>query len=391
MGTDKRIDVAVIGAGPAGSMAAQYAAKGGCSVALIERKERAGIPVRCGEAVGLKGFSASIDIEDTWILSSISKIRMISPSGIKVDLVNPAKIGKNYVINREIMDEDLVRRAIHAGAEYFPSTPILSVKQASDRLYTCFSPQREFSASCVILADGVESRLARDLGWNTSLSMEDVESCAFCRVEHDTITRDTIEFHVGNAVAPGGFAWVFPRGERSANIGLGILGSNSSGGKARELLERFISKNFTHAVIGNLHCGGAPVGKWLNPLVKNGAMIAGDAARQVNSLTGGGIAYALYAGRAAGETAAEAIKNGNMNYRHLKQYQKRWAYYCGKQQLRSYALKTVLLRKNNDTFFDTVAKSLSRESSETLSYRRVFFRTFSKHPVILLKTFFLFR
>lgn len=391
METNKKFDVAVIGAGPAGAMAAQYAAKGGCRVALIERKRKVGIPVRCGEAVGLKGFSTSMDIEDKWILASVRKIRMISPGGIKVDLVNPAKTGKNYIIKREIMDEDLVRRAVKAGAEYFPSTPILSVKQESNRLYNCVGLQREFSASCVILADGVESRLARDLGWRTSLSMDDIESCAFCRVEHESITGDTIEFNVGNKVAPGGFAWVFPRGEKRANVGLGVLGSNSSGGKARELLDSFINKNFAGAVISDLHCGGAPVGKWLNPLVKNGIMIVGDAARQVNSLTGGGIAYALYAGRTAGETAAGAMKNGHLNYRYLKQYQKRWAHYCGKQQLRSYALKTVLLKKNNDNFFDTVARSLSRESPETLSYRRVFFRTFSKHPVILLKTFFLFR
>ena len=385
------MEVAVIGAGPAGAMAAQYAAKGGCRVALIERKERVGIPVRCGEAVGLKGFSASIDVEDKWILASVKKIRMISPCGIKVDMINPAKIGNNYVINREIMDEELVQRAIQAGAEYFSSTPILSVKQESHRFYNCVSSQKKFGASCVILADGVESRLARGLGWRTSLSMDDIESCAFCRVEHESITGDTIEFHVGNRVAPGGFAWVFPRGEKRANIGLGVLGSNSSGGKARERLDSFINKNFPGAVISNLHCGGAPVGRWLNPLVKNGVLIVGDAARQVNSLTGGGIAYALYAGRAAGETVAEGMIHGHLNYHHLKQYQKKWARYCGKQQLRSYALKTVLLKKNNDTFFDTVARSLSRELPEALSYRRVFFRTFSKHPVILLKTFFLFR
>ena len=102
MGTNKKFDVVVIGAGPAGAMAAQYAAKGGCRVALIERKKKAGVPVRCGEAVGLKGFSASIDIEDKWILASVKRIRMISPCGIKVDLINPAKIGNNYIINREI-------------------------------------------------------------------------------------------------------------------------------------------------------------------------------------------------------------------------------------------------------------------------------------------------
>lgn len=391
MDKNEKFDVVVVGSGPAGAMAARYAAKGGCRVALVERKEKVGIPVRCGEAVGLKGFSASIDIEDKWILSHIKKIRMISPSGINVDLVNQAKIGKNFVINREIMDNDLVQRAIKNGVEYFPSTPVLSIKAESSNLYKCISAKKEFYASSAILADGVESRLARDLGWDTSLSMDDIESCAFCRVEHNSISNDTIEFHVGNKIAPGGFVWVFPRGEKSANVGLGILGSKSEGGKARELLHSFINEKFPDAVISDLHCGGAPVGKWLRPLVRDGVIIVGDAARQVNSLNGGGIAYALYAGRAAGETVAEAKKNGNLDYRHLKKYQKRWAQYCGKQQMRSYALKTMLLKKNNDRFFDTVARSLRKEPPEALSYMRVFFRTFAKHPVILLKSFLLFR
>ena len=391
METNKKFDVIVVGAGPAGAMAAQHAAKGGCRVALVERKEKAGIPVRCGEAVGFKGFSTSIAIEDKWILSRIKKIRMISPSGINVDLVNQAKIGQNFVINREIMDNDLVQGAIKAGVEYFPSTPIISVKAESSTLYKCMSPEKEFYASSVILADGIESRLARDLGWDTSLSMDDIESCAFCRVEHNSISGEIIEFHVGNKIAPGGFVWVFPRRKRIANVGLGILGSKSKGGKARELLYSFIHKKFPDAVIKNVHCGGAPVGKWLKPLVRGGVMVVGDAARQVNSLNGGGIAYALFAGRAAGETVAEAKNNSNLDYQHLKKYQKRWAQYCGKQQLRSYSLKTMLLKKNNDRFFDTIARSLRKEPEEALSYMRVFFRTFSKHPVILLKTFFLFR
>jgi digeranylgeranylglycerophospholipid reductase len=212
MKTDERFDVIVVGAGPAGAMAAQYAAKSGLRIGLLERKGKAGIPVRCGEAVGLKGLSVSLDIEQKWILASIKKIRMVSPAGIQVDLVNPAKIGKNYVINREVMDNDLVQKAIQSGAVYIPSTAILSVKPDNGGLYACISSRREFRAPCIILADGVESRLARDLGWNTPLSLDDIESCAFCRVEHDAVGSDTIEFHVGNEVAPGGFAWVFPRG-----------------------------------------------------------------------------------------------------------------------------------------------------------------------------------
>ncbi len=390
MAVPKKYDCIVVGAGPAGAMAAYHAAKGGCSVALVEKKERAGTPVRCGEAVGFKGFSASLEIEDRWILSHIKKIRMVAPGGTTVDLINPSKIGNNYVIDREIMDDELVRRAVTAGVSYFPSTPVLSVRSGPQR-YTCTTPANSLSASCVVLADGVESKLARDLGWDTVLPMEDIETCAFCHVTHDAINDEAIEFHVGSNNAPGGFVWIFPRGGKKANVGLGILGTKHKSGRAEELLNQFIDRKFPHAQVDNLHCGGVPVGKWLRPLVKNGVLIAGDAARQVNSLTGGGIAYALFAGRIAGETVAHAKTPDGINYRRLKVYQKKWAAYCGKQQMRSYALKSVLLKKDNDAFYDSIAKSLAKENPQELNYMRVFMRTFARHPLILIKTFFLFR
>lgn len=390
MSQNKNFDVIVVGAGPAGAMAAQYAAKGGLRVALLERKEKAGIPIRCGEGTGHEGISKSVDLEECWIQTTINTVRMISSSGYKVDL-NIIGKDKSYIINREIMDNDLVQRAVQAGAFYFPGTPVISIKSPGSKQYICFSPKEEFHASCLILADGVESKCARDLGWNTALSMEDIESCAFCRVEHNSIVDDIIEFYIGSKIAPIGYVWVFPRGKGKANVGLGILGTKSKAGLANELLKNFIDKKFPNASVSDLHCGSVPVGKWLKPLVKNGVMIVGDAARQVNCLTGGGIGYALYAGKTAGETVAEAYNNMEIKYSYLKRYQKRWASYCGKQQMRSYALKSLLIKQENDEFYDNVARSLIHEDPDNLNYMRIFFRIFAKHPLMLLKIFFLFR
>ncbi len=384
-------DVIVIGAGPAGAMAAQYAAKGGLNVALLERKMDVGIPVRCGEAVGLKGMSLGINVEKKWILTTIKKMSMISPSGHRVTFPIKGK-DESYILNREIMDKDLVQYAIDEGAAYFPGTPVTSISKIAVDRYNCVSLDKEFKAKCLIIADGVESKCARDLGWDTSLLMEDIESCAFCRVEHESIVNDMIELYTGSEVAPGGFLWVFPRSQGKANVGLGILGTNSSAGKVKQLLTNFIGKTFPGADVTDIHCGGVPVGKWLRPLVKDGVLIVGDAARQVNSLNGGGIAYSIYAGRIAGETVAKAFKqHDKVNYRYLKNYQKKWASFCGKQQMRQYALKSMLLKKNNDNFLDDIALSLLHENPENLNYLRVFRRTFSKHPMMLLKTFFLFK
>lgn len=387
MAEEHRFDVVVVGAGPAGALAARYAARGGADVALVERKERVGVPVRCGEGIGLKGFSHTIDVDPSWVLSTVTKIRMVSPGGIEVRL---GSVGENFIVDRTVMDADLVRTARAEGARYFPSTHVRSVVREEDGSYRCVAQGLVVTGRCVILADGVESKLARGLGWNTVLAPADVCSCAFCKVDHESITGDTCVFYMGRKVAPGGYAWTFPRGEGSANVGLGVLGTCSGPGLARRALGELVERAFPGAVPRDVHCGGVPVATWLRPLVRDGVMVVGDAARQVHALTGAGIAYSLLAGRAAGETAAEALRNGAVDYRHLHVYEKRWAAHFGKQQNRSWALKSMLLTFDDD-YLDRIARSLSRRNPGRLSYLGVFARVFARNPLLMIKAILLFR
>lgn len=382
-------DIIVIGAGPAGAMAARAAAMGGRKVCLLERKKQVGTPVRCGEGIGLKGASSNqFAIDQKWIKARISRVKMISPSGITVTLINSVD---SFIVDREIMDFDLVQRAIACGALYRANTPVISIKRVENKLYECYSSEGSYFAPCVIAADGVESRIARDLGWTTALSLDDLETCAFCKITHESIEPDSCVFYIGDKITPAGYAWVFPRGENCANVGLGVLGSFSTAGKAKDLLEKFVASQFKGAPIQDLHCGGVPAGKWLKPLVKDGVMVVGDAARQVISLTGAGINYSIFAGQLAGCIAAEAFHNGNIDYGHLLDYEKKWAKDLGKQQMRSYALKTLLVKKHTDKFLDSIAKSLSKKQSNKLSVLKVFLRTFASNPWAFLKALLLFR
>ncbi len=303
--TKPHYDIAVLGAGPAGSSAALQAARLKRSVCLIDRNAKVGVPVRCGEGIGYHSFIKHAGNRLEWTLNRIRQSVMVSPSGIKVTIGN---IDESYILDRETMDDDLAAEAAQAGADLFLSTPIVEVRRTAERAYECRSPDRTFTASCVIIADGVESRLARFLGWNTALSLGDVESCAFCRATSPLIDQNACIFYTGTTVAPGGYAWIFPRGKGDANVGLGIIGTKSGPGKAKECLERFIDRELSGAHVRSLHCGGVPVGRWLRPLVRDGAMLAGDAARQVNSISGAGIHYSLFAGNLAGTVAARLFQ-----------------------------------------------------------------------------------
>ena len=386
-------DILIIGAGPAGIVAAIHAAAGGRSlkIGLIDRKKEPGVPVRCGEAVGLKGFSDFLSIDKTWIKSTVVKAKLVSPSGIVITL--PGDFD-NYIIDRGKMEKDLVEQAIARGVAFISGATIVSLRRNGSGRYECQASSGEkFEAYCIILADGIESKTARELGWKTFLAPSDIISCAFARVEHKKIERDTCTFHVGRSVAPGGYAWVFPRGEKETNVGLGVLGSMSRPGLPKELLLGFIGRRFPGSKISHLHCGGVPMGPWLKPLVKDGAMIVGDAARQVNCATGAGIAYSFFSGKAAGAAAAAAFKEAkpgaHCNFDVLKKYEKDWAAYYGKQQRRSYSLKETMVGFS-DAFLDDVAKSLKKTDPHKLKVSRVFLKAFSKHPMQLLKVLKLF-
>jgi digeranylgeranylglycerophospholipid reductase len=385
-----RYDIAVIGAGPAGSTAALHAARLGRRVCLIERNDRAGFPARCGEGIGLKSFIAHAGSRLEWTKNKINRSVMVSPSGIRVTIGN---IDESYILDREKMDYDLAAEAAKAGADLLLSTPVIEVRRTGDERYECRSPDRTFSASIVIIADGVESRIARFLGWDTALPLSDIESCAFCRVTSPSIDQKTCVFYVGSTVAPGGYAWIFPRGNNEANVGLGIIGARSGPGRAKECLLRFLDKELKGVQARGLHCGGVPVTRWVRPLVRDGAILVGDAARQVNNISGAGIHYSLFAGKLAGITAAQAFGGGGpdgpADYRHLGRYQTEWKKKYGRQQDRSCALKEFVM-KTDDAFLDRIAASLAQEPPERMNYIRVFARTFSRHPLLLLKAVRLF-
>ncbi|MDR0330291.1 MAG: NAD(P)/FAD-dependent oxidoreductase [Chitinispirillales bacterium] len=386
-------DIIVVGAGPAGAMAAMSAAEGGRRVCLIERKAKAGVPVRCGEGVGYRGLTLTLEPRPEWIRATVTRARMVSPSGIAVDIGN---VDKSWVLDRERMDADLVGMAVEKGAELIASTPIVSAEKTWSNRYRAVGvdgkgAEVEFTAGCLILADGVESRLARCFGWETALRPSDIETCAFARVKSDCIEPDCCVFYTGRAAAPGGYLWIFPRGGGEANVGLGVIGSRCRAGLPRELLLSFINRQFPGSKVTGLHCGGVPVGKWARPLVRGGVMLVGDAARQVNAINGAGLAYSLYAGKAAGAVAAKSFRSdGSVNHKALLEYQRAWAKNFGKQQERSFALKEFIMSAD-DAFLDKIAESLSKEDARKVNYLRVFMRAFASKPALLLKAFRLFK
>jgi len=370
----------VVGAGPAGSVCAWTAAKAGISVLLLEKDREIGIPVRCGEGSSVEGLKEFLPIEDRWISQRISRLVMVSPDGTKVP-ISTDELG--CVLDRRVFDVELARRAGEAGAEIHTRAYVyglvFSDGAVSGVRVNCQGNNQTIEARLVVGADGVESRIGRMAGIRTFVRPVDIDSCYQMTLANIEIDAQCCEMFFGNDIGPGGYAWVFPKGEKIANVGLGISGDNGASGCARMYLQRFIDRHFERYTVLNEVAGGVPCVPTLKQITSPGLMLVGDAARQVNPLTGGGILPGMKAGKIAGEVAAVAIKRGNVTVDGLVEYPRRWDEEMGKSHHRLYRIKKAVF-KLSDASLNRTAHAMMRLPSADRDLVSLFKTALVKNP-----------
>ena len=205
-------------------------------------------------------------------------------------------------------------------------------------------------ARFIIGADGVESMVGRWAGLDTRVPSRDMESCAQYVVSGIDFDPDAIYLHFGDQVAPGGYAWVFPKGVGVANVGLGIVALKGGGRPAREWLHGYIDRYFPTGVRTAYTVGGVIVHTTVKRTVTDGLIICGDAAHMVNPLSGGGIVNAMKAGRLAARTAVAALEAHDVSAARLQRYHDDWMALLGDDHLRFYRIKEAL-NKFDDGFY----------------------------------------
>ena len=303
----KEYDVIVVGAGPAGSIAARYAAEQGVSVLMLEKDRDVGYPVRCGEAISKPGVEEFISSDDKWIATKISKFSFNAPDGNEV-IIDFGEAG--YVLDRRIFDYELARTAAEAGTQIITRAYVNGLLFDSDGKvngvkYEYQGEQKEVTAKVVIAADGVESRVGRWAGLETHIDFRDMESAVQITAANIPVDQNTLYFYFGKDVAPNGYFWIFPKGHNKANIGLGVSGLIGKKKSAQSFLNDFMNKHYPDAPVLTTIAGGVPCSITLDKISAPGIMLVGDAARQVNPLSGGGIASGMIGGSIAGRIAAE--------------------------------------------------------------------------------------
>ncbi|MFP4115697.1 MAG: geranylgeranyl reductase family protein [Candidatus Aenigmatarchaeota archaeon] len=336
-------DVVVVGGGPAGSSVAAELAERDLDVALYEKRQEIGVPKRCGEGISAAPIKeVGLDIPERCKAQPINGALVHSPNIDFVRISSEETVG--WILERELFDKWMATRAAEAGAkvkakakvkDLLPENKGVEVEVEGDEF--------KEEAKMVIAADGVESLIARKAGVKNASNLQLVDSgYQYEMVDLELKDSNKLELYFGKDIAPRGYVWVFPKGERSANVGIGIGGDVK--GTAKDYLDSFIENNdrFKRASVVEVNSGMIPVGGFLDDMTAENFLAVGDAANQVNPIHGGGIWEGIKAGIIAGKVAHEAISENDTSKENLQEYNKRWWKARGKNLKKVEKLREVL-------------------------------------------------
>jgi len=378
-------DVLIVGGGPGGLVAAREVARANPSldVLLIERDRAIGAPVRCGEGVATAGISEFLDPRGAaWVSRHITKMIIWAPDGTEV-LAAEGDVG--YILDRSRFEPALAAEAGREGAEIRVGTEATGLRRDGDGWEVSVrgpGGEQTIRARLIIAADGVEGMVARWAGLDTRVPARDMESCAQYVVQQIDFDPDAIYLHFGDRVAPGGYAWVFPKGVGVANVGLGIVALRGEGKPARAWLDDYIGRQFPTGVRTGYTVGGVIVHTTVKRTVADGLLLCGDAAHMINPLSGGGIVNAMKAGRLAARTAADALAAGDVSASRLERYHHDWMSLLGDDHLRFYRVKQALEAKE-DAFYNELARTVNGIAPEKRTLGRIFARALMQQPSLL--------
>ena len=328
MGTE--CDVLVVGAGPGGGAAALHAARAGLSVILIEDHAEIGTPVHCGECLSdIAVANLELDLPQSVISKRVDGIRVIFPDGTDKQLYEPGYVLEKHLFEQWIADEAVAEGAtLNLGHKLTGMTRIESGGKFTGWL--CEGKGDAFPITTKILIDasgvaGVCSKL-------TKLNERPKVIAGIQYEMHDVPTDGYLDFYIWPKYAKKGYLWMIPKCDGRANVG---LVSEDKKGLVKDL-DAFIDiTHFSDLEITNPPWrdgsmsvrgfgGTIPISGPHERTYSDGLMLVGDAAGFTSPLFEGGSHLALKSAVFAAQTAASAIKSGDISASHLAAYQAAW-------------------------------------------------------------------
>ncbi len=309
-------DVAVVGAGPAGSYLASLCAAAGCRVALLERGRTEDVAPRCTGVVGLP-YVDLVGVGRDVVLAEARSVVFVSPAGVRMRVVAPEP--QACVLDRALLERRLRARSVAAGVLLVEGVTVSHIAREADGI--ALSGLREdtretYRSRAVVLAAGVFPGLSRQCGLSSPRR--------YLVGAHAELLMDGVpetEVHFLPDLAPGAFAWLVPVGGRRVRVG--VLARRSAATLARRFLAR---PGLRERVVGSVDTvvqRPVPVSV-AGRTYADGVLALGDAAGQVKPTTGGGLYFGAVAAGVAAEVLGRALDRGDLSAAALCEYERGW-------------------------------------------------------------------
>ncbi|HEX9909208.1 MAG TPA: NAD(P)/FAD-dependent oxidoreductase, partial [Thermoplasmata archaeon] len=363
------------------------AAKNGARVLMIEKRQEIGSPVRCGEGINRAWLDqVGIKLDAKSLAWQVKGAKIVAPNG-KPFVLSEKMAGNEVglVLDRVFFDKLLAHDAVKAGADLVLKTSAVGLLK-KDRKVTgvkvrSFGETRDIKAGCVVGADGFESQVGRWAGIDTNLTPRDVTSCFQYRLTNINHDPDYCEFMLGSK-APGGYIWIFPKNEDTANVGIGIqLSKLKDPADVKKYLDKFIQGDarLRKGKPLELVSGAVSICAPIDKTVADGVLLVGDAARQIDPITGGGINNSCRAGKVAGEVLAKATHEKDFSEKSLHRYEKGWRDLMENHLYRNWMAKEKLVTLKDETF-NRIIDALNEVGVEKMSSFAILKAIEKKYP-----------
>lgn len=354
---DLSSDVIVVGAGPVGSFSAFKMAKLGLNVLVCEEHPKIGVPSHCAGHVSLQGLNQlGLQLPKEIIEDKIRNALFYSPSGYQFKVKFAAPV--TCVLNRMLFDRFLADSAKEAGAKYRLGSRVDSFFFDFGQVSGVSVNHEALRSKLVIDCEGCSSTLLKKARLSTLDRMKVVQGVEAEVDKIEAVEKETVEVYLGEKYAPGFYAWIVPRRDGSAKIGLA-----TNRGNPETYLQRFLRQHpkakskLRSSSLVKISYHPITLGGPIKPNYHDGLLIAGDAASQVKPTTGGGIIMGLNCAQIASETAYEAVRKDDVSATFLSAYQKRCQEMIGFDMATMRRMRSLLNRLTDRQLDKIVAMS----------------------------------
>ncbi|MGE3277959.1 MAG: geranylgeranyl reductase family protein [Vicinamibacterales bacterium] len=311
------LDVAIVGGGPGGLVAAARLAGSGYRVAVFEEHDGCGTPVHC-TGVLARDAIAELDLPVQAVLNPLSTVRFVAPSGGHFSYTTPQV--EAVVIDRLAFDRALADRALAAGAGIRHGRRVGAVQIDPDGARLTLDDGEEIEAAAIVLACGASYGLQRRLGLGMPSTF--LQSA---QLELPAARPGDVEIHFGSEIAPKGFAWAVPVMRPSGgHVRVGVMAESDAGVHFARMLERVAGPwGIDRANLPEPRRRMLPLST-IRRSYADRLLVIGDAAGMVKPTTGGGIYYSVVSAHLAARILDGAFAAGDLSATTLREFERQW-------------------------------------------------------------------